>query len=190
VNFKSIAVALIIAALLAGAAWRLWPVQTAPEKAAVALQPPAPTEAADIPADPPPSDEKPAVAEVTATAIDPQAELHTAIADYLGLLQRGDMEAVMKNYTPPATPEQPRQGLAEGMALALALYETMKQDPQQQQILDQTTQRKVAEMQSIQDTTPTYDETGDYATYALPAGSSKPSIAFVRVNGRWYRDIQ
>jgi hypothetical protein len=184
VNLKSTLSLLMVAGLLVGAAWWLWPTRQELKTTPAMPPPSSPSETTAVPSDPPPPDEIPAEAE--ATEIDPQSEVRTAVTDYLGRLQRGDMVGLVKNYTPPATLEQPRS--AEGAAAALAMYDAMKQNPQLQRILEQNNQRKIAELQSIQEATPIYDDTGNRATYALPADSTKPSIVFVRVNDRWYRE--
>ncbi len=176
-NSKHIPSVLLIVGLIAGAAWWLWPavpvektapvVELAPPLAEEPMpepnEPPPPLKVADVPPSPP--------------AFDPQSELGTAIQDFARLAQGGDMLALMLTYMTPD--EQARMG-PEGMAQVQA----MMQGPAGAMM----TQMMLADIQAIQNATPTYDETGNRATFVLPPGSTESKAVFVRVNGRWYRE--
>ena len=192
-NPKHIPAVLIVVGLAAaGAAWWFWLAAPVTGTAPVAQLPPSRDEVLpplelpppdDLPAKPTPAPVAPIVVEALAPspAIDPQGDLSTAIPDFIRLAESGDMITLMKTYAPPD--ELDKQSPEELAAMAL-MMQAMAQDPRMQQEM----QGMVAEMKSIQYAVPTYDVTGNRATYTLPAGSREKNIVFIKVNGRWYRE--
>jgi hypothetical protein len=108
--------------------------------------------------------------------VDPQADLSTAIPDFIRLFQSGDLVSLALNYMPPdaAPSEEARAAMAQQ-------FQQMTQSPQFQQRM----QQEVIKMQLIENLTPTYDATGNQATYTPPDGSDP--VVMIKVNGRWYR---
>ena len=179
---KYLPVAFIAVVLVAGAAWWFWVASPAPLETPVVEAPPP---SALPPEEPDDFSPLPEVAVATPAPVpapppfDPQAELGTAIQDFARLAQSGDMLALMLTYMTPD--EQARMGPDR-----MAQMQAMIQGP----VGPIMTQLLVTETQAIQNATPTYDETGNRATFARPAGSPGPGgdIIFVKVNGRWYRE--
>jgi len=112
-------------------------------------------------------------------ADDSQADLSTAIPDFIRMAQFGDFAALMETYMPPSeqaqTPDDQKAKMVQEM-------KDHFQTPEGRQDM----QQMLTEMQSVVYLTPSYDATGNTATYKLPAGSSHPNLVFVKENGRWY----
>jgi len=131
------------------------------------------------PPEPLPSPPPTPVAPVAITA-DPQAELGTTIPAIIQLLANQDFKTIVENLIPPDPNRTPEQ-----MA---AMAQQMAQDPR----MPQKVQATIAALQSIQFATPTYNATGDQATYQPsvdPSGVPTDSpriLTFTKVNGRWY----
>lgn len=180
-NSKHIPAAFFVVGSIAGVAWWFWP--EAPEQAPASVAEVASTPAEDLA--PPPIEPPPAPMEVEAPpappAFDPQLELGTAVADFIRIAQSGDMITLMKNYMPP---DQMAKASPEEIATMALTLQAMMQSPEGAPMV----QTMIAESQSIQNTVPTYDATGNRATYAMPAGSLSRNVVFVRVDGRWYRE--
>ncbi len=173
----------MVACLVILAAWWWWPVKPVAVKApAVSAHLPTP----NVETTPPPEEAPiraiipaPPVAAVelpTPAAFDPQADLSTAIPDFIDLFQRGDLVTLAIKYMPPdaAPTDEARAAMAQ-------LFQQKVHDPQFQQAM----QQEVIKMQLIENLTPTYDATGNQATYTPPDGSSP--VVMVKANGRWYR---
>ncbi len=190
-NTKTATNLLMVTCLVAGAAWWWLARVPAPKNEPVVPRPRITAAPAESPPPAPPPAEAEAVvpplapvAEAPAAAparFDPQTELITAIPDFIRLAQAGDFATLMLTYMPPdalaKVPEEQRAAIGQMM-------QTQMQSPQGQQRL----QSLIADMQAVQNTAPALDSTGTRATYTLPAGSPEPTVVFVKVNGRWYRE--
>ncbi len=180
-NSKYLPAALIVAGVIAGVTWWFWPAAPGQETAPVAAAESPSGEEAMPGADASPEPAVMAEAPPAPPAPDPQLEVGTAVADFIRIAQSGDMITLMKNYMPPDQMAKIPPEELVNMALQM---QAMMQNPADSQRM----QTMIAEMQSIQNAVPTYDATGNRATYTLPAGSMEPQIIFVRQDGRWYRE--
>ena len=113
---------------------------------------------------------------IVASSADPRADLATAIPDLIRLVRAGDYLAMEQRYLPP----QKFARLTDGEK-ALMLEEM--QSPRMQEKMQNTLQA----LESIQGSTPVYNDTGEIATFtpiALPG--TPPKMTFIRLNGLWY----
>jgi len=108
---------------------------------------------------------------VPTPAADPLAELQTAIPYAIQQFQAG-------NYIALIPPDQVAQMSDQDKAGVVAMF----QNPQVMQRFSGL----AAALQSVQGTPPTYDATGNVATYTLPPGSPAPTVVFRKVNGQWF----
>jgi hypothetical protein len=112
-------------------------------------------------------------------AVDPQADLSTALPDYIRLLQSGDYATLVQNYEPPD------HDLTDHVRMMMVqLWQAEMQTPEGLQSLA----KEIADLQFIQGSTPIISDDGARATYTLPVGSVGKFVIFVKVNGRWYMD--
>ncbi len=180
-NSRSLLVTFIAVGLAATVSYWLWSTPAAPaKKPGARVHPPVGLRSEEPENFPPLPDgvaATPAPQLTPAPTIDPQTELGTAIQDFARLAQSGDVVTLMQNYMPPD--EQARMGPD-----AMSQLQEMMKSPAGAIM----TQMMLNDIQAIQNATPTYDETGNRATFVLPPGSSESKAVFVRVNGRWYRE--
>jgi hypothetical protein len=181
-NAKRLPETIMVACLIGLAAWWFWPVKPGQVKPVVVhVHPARVDETSPPPSELPPEPTPVPVVDSVETpappiAVDPQAEVGTAVSDFIHLFQSGDYVALLMNYIPPDQFPTEDARAAEAQS-----FQQMAQAPQFQQRM----QQMVIQMQLIENMTPTYDATGNLATYRPPDGSSP--VVFVRVNGRWYR---
>ncbi len=159
----------------AAVAWWFWPAPYIP--------PPVPANSQRIRAVPPtlpkpriqpPSDVAPVL--MADGGADPQADLATAIPDLIRLVRAGDYLAMEQRYLPP----QKFARLSDGEK-ALMLEEM--HSPRMQEKM----QNSLQALESIQGSTPVFNDTGEIATFtpiALPGTPAK--MTFIRLNGLWY----
>jgi hypothetical protein len=105
---------------------------------------------------------------------DPQADLSTSIPGFIRMAQFGDFAALMQAYMPPSDQAQMPE---EEKAKIIQKMKDYFQTPEGRQDM----QQMLTDMQSVLYLTPSYDATGNTATY-----SGHPELTFVRENGRWY----
>ena len=170
-NTKRLPEMIMVACLIVLAAWWWWPVKPVPVKPTVVqFRPPPPPEEAPVqpvtPTLPVATVDPPAPA-----AVDPQADLSTAIPDFIRLFQSGDFATLVQNYVQP----EDLVGVSEEEK---ASFIKELQSPAMQQ--------DVWELQAVQFMPPVYNADKTRATFTPPDGSS--TIVFVNENGRWYRD--
>jgi hypothetical protein len=113
---------------------------------------------------------------------DAQADLGTAIPDLANLLATGDLTDAFENYTPP---DVLAQIPPDRMAAIEQQLTNLNQQPQAMARLAVMSQV----LASFNGQTPSYNDTGDVATYPIinPAdGSSQGAFHFQKVGGRWY----
>jgi len=142
--------------------------------------------------------------DVVSTSADPQTDLKTAISDIARLFRDNDLTTFEKTYSPPGTFDpvkwQEQQKRAADSLQNLAAMATQHPEMQQQ------IQHMQQQMQQMQDDrnqswevlvneTPTYNATGDEATYVFTQqatpGNGPPVQAafhkvFIKINGKWY----
>ena len=180
-NTKRLPEVIMVACVVGLAAWWFWPVKPAQMKPTVVrLLPAAPTDETSPPATEAPAEPTPvlvAAVETPTPTVDPQAELSTAMHEFSRLCESGDYVTAVLNFSLP-NPLYGREDKA-------AVEERFSQDAQTPQYL-QHWQTETIKMQLIENMTPTYDATGNLATYRPPDGSSP--VVMVKVNGRWYRE--
>ena len=172
-NSKQAANALIVVCLLVSAAWFWWPVPPPKDTAVVRLRPAtAPLAPPMAPQLSPPDETEPAAASPP-PVFDPQSDLKTAVPDLIRLATAGDFPTLLQNYMPPDA----LAGMsAEEKAATLQGIQAEAQSTEGQQ-----------EMIFMLTAAPTYDATGNRATYTFPGSNpTRPSLTFVRLNGRWY----
>jgi hypothetical protein len=200
---RSIVILILVVGIAGAAAWWLLqpPAVTAPEK--VAETPPAEAPEPPKPTPPPapaPRVEAPAIQPAPAPApapepvaaqpasnpnqADPQLNLDTAIADICSRAQSGDLAGLLNDYISPDDQAKMPPGQFAQMQ---QMMQTMASSPQGQQMMQQLVQA----FQGLQGQTPTYNDTGDKATYtAVPPGGTTPQpITFKKEDGRWYADM-
>ncbi len=117
-----------------------------------------------------------------APKVDAQVNLETAIPDLANLLATGDLADAFENYTPP---DVLAQIPPDRMAAIEQQLNSLNQQPQAVARLAVMAQV----LASFDGQTPTYNDTGDVATYPIvnPAdGSSQGAFHFQKVDGRWY----
>jgi hypothetical protein len=139
--------------------------QVAPPMPAIA---PAPTPAADQPEAP-----------------SPRAELATAIPELARLMGTQDYETLMQDFMPPEELDAMLADLGQpGQPMTLTdLADRMRQNPTMTQKMASASQFMVY----LQTQTPTFDETGENASYKMPVViNGMDSINFVKVDGNWY----
>jgi hypothetical protein len=141
----------------------------------------APPPARDVPVPPAPEPEVPVMP-------DPQADPRTAVAEALRLFREGDMGTLFLKFVPPEavarmTEEQKVGAVAELQAAKVPgtpMYERM--------------QMLMPVLESLSNTEPSYDETGNFAMYEIKAVTSDGfasrggKLKMKRVDGRWYLD--
>ncbi len=190
---RKIGLVLVVIALIAGVIWLFQKPTPAPAAPTVAVAPkPAPTIEA-----PKPVAKSAVAAPVAATAAakpaaapakpgnDPQAELNTAIADMISLIQAQDMLTAVQRYLPPdflaKMPPEEKADMEREMTVGLS-------SPDAQQGM----QMMVQVLQGMQTQTPTLNAAGDTATYQLsdPTGRATKTVPFNlrKIDGKWYVD--
>jgi len=138
--------------------------------------PPVPASPATVPADPSPDPNN------------PQADLKTAIPDIVKWLRAGDTYTIKKNYMLPGTYPPERQ---EQTVRSLT-YIASSTDPDFRAQMQKIDERQAREYESFENQTPTYNATGDEATYTykedplLDGGDSLLTVTFAKINGKWY----
>ena len=115
-----------------------------------------------------------------AKKVDAQANLDTAIPDLATLLQTGDLVTAFENYTLPDDLAQiPPERIVEVEDQLRALVTNPQIQPRLQ-IISQM-------LDTFKAQTPTYNDTGDRATYQVPGlGGGGNGFSFQKVDGRWY----
>jgi len=126
----------------------------------------------------------------TSTYADPQTDLKTAIPDLARLAEAGDWAVIDENYYPPGSIDssiiQRTRAQQQQAAMVAA------QNPKLQQQMQQTHQAAARSWAALEAQTPTYNATGDEATYMysveLGGGQILPPRpqTFVKINGKWY----
>jgi hypothetical protein len=149
----------------------------------------APPPARDVPVPPAPEPEIAAHPEPEVPVMpDPQADPKTAVAEALRLFREGDMGTLFLKFMPPEavarmTEEQKVGAVAELQAAKVPgtpMYERM--------------QMLMPVLESLSNTEPSYDETGNFAMYEIKAVTSDGfasrggKLKMKRVDGRWYLD--
>jgi hypothetical protein len=173
-NPKQFPVLFLIALVVVVAWYRLRPAEPAPAKPTVVNRAaPATFNPAETPAtEPPPPVVPPPKPEPAPTpAADPLADLQTAVPYTLQQFQAGNYLALMP-------PDQVAQMSDQDKAGVVAMF----QNPQTMQRFNAL----AAALQSVQGMPPTYDATGNIATYTLPPGSPAPTVVFRKINGQWF----
>jgi len=119
-------------------------------------------------------------APVAAKKADSQANLETAIPDLSNLLQSGDLVTAFENYTLPDDLAQiPPERVVEVEDQLRALVTNPQIQPRLQLISQM--------LDTFKGQTPTYNETGDRATYQLPGiGTGAATFSFQKVGDHWY----
>jgi hypothetical protein len=171
-NTKRLPEITMVACLIVLAAWWWWPVKPVPVKQTVVpVHPLPPPEEAPLP---PLTTALPVIAvEVpTPAELDPQADLSTAISDFIRLVQAREYATLLQNYLIPETyaaiSEEEKSRVVMDM-----------QNPEHQQIVQQAVWR----LQAVQFMQPVYNADKTRATYMPPDGIN---MSFVKINGRWY----
>jgi hypothetical protein len=184
-NTKRLPEITMVACLIGLAAWWWWPVKSVPVKTPVVRAQLSPPNAETIPPEEAPiraiipAPPEVAVEIPTPTAFDPQADLSTALPDYIRLLQSGDYATLIQNYEPPD------HDLTDHVRMMMVqLWQAEMQTPEGLQSLA----KEIADLQFIQNSPPVISDNGARATYTLPVGSVGKFVIFVKVNGRWYMD--
>jgi len=115
----------------------------------------------------------------------PRNELTTTIPELVRLISAQDFETLMQDFMPPD--ELDALLVADGqpgqpMTLPV-LANLMRQNPKVMQQMAGAAQF----LTYLQTQTPTFDATGESASYPLPKGiNGMDSINFVKVGGNWY----
>jgi len=135
----------------------------------------------------------------TEIGADSQTDLKTAFADMARLVRAGDMMTLVQTYTPPdkLTPLLIQQAQTiEGMAQAQMAALPPDLPPEVQEKIAHPFERLARIFDSLNDQTPTFNASGDEATYLIarsapPNSSSGASpapkpLVMVKINGRWY----
>jgi hypothetical protein len=118
-------------------------------------------------------------------AYSPRAELASTIPELVRLISAQDFETLMKDFMPPnelkdvlMVDGQPGPPIALG-----DLAERMRQNPNFMQEMAGAAQF----LTYLQTQTPTFDATGESASYPMPNPvNGQTSITFVKVGGYWY----
>jgi hypothetical protein len=184
----------LVVVLVVGAAWLFRPVPApapkvveAPKPAPAKVDPPKPVAKTTQIAAPvlAPVAAKASTAPAPAKTSDPQAELNTAFADIINLLQSGDILTAMHRYLPP-------DFLAKMPPQQLAMMEQQLPAEMARPEAQQGIQMMITVLQSMQTQTPTMNETGDKATYQVtdPEGRAPNPEPFSmkKIDGKWYVD--
>lgn len=177
-NARRITGLILIAGLLAGTAWWFWPAPSVQEKPQLARLQPTPTVNEAALTDAPPPDVEPLATNVpAAVSVDPQANLSTAIPDMIQILANQGTLAFMQKYMPPDQ---------------LAQMTTEEQTSLMPQVQARV-QVILTELLLIGLSSPTYNATGDEATYTLTDsvsvadnGGQVRNLKLIKLNGRWY----
>jgi hypothetical protein len=188
---------LIIVLLFAGAIWWWQSPGPAPEKVATApvasatpnttvapkpipaaLQVAAPTVAPAATPAPKPAEPTPTPAEPEAGTED-QKEINTMLSSAVDQIQNGNLVDMFENFVPPdQLAEMKRNGIT-------ALEEALQNKQGQPEI-----QIWIQVLQAMKEETPTYNDAGDQATYAISdptgRGITLRPIVLHKVNGQWY----
>jgi len=190
---------LIVALLCEGIWWFMRPKIAAPEKTAEAPIPAKVSVTAPIKIEAPkpvaPSTPKPDAAPVADTPppdvdADPQADLKTAIPDIARLKRSGDFLTIYENYTPPDKLNP--QTIQTDRIMAKRIADGAANDPRLKQITQRQNESVARAYEALESQAPTYNETGDEATYMylappeLVSGSVPYPMTFVKINGKWY----
>ena len=145
------------------------PLPAAPAEAVAPVAPPVPvayTASVAAPVAPAPA--------VLPAANDPRLEINSAMDDFVGLLQSGNFAVAVETYMQiPAT--------ITGQQLVEALQKNPDFPNTVQMMIDATTAARTS--------APTYDDTGDLATYLLATPTDgKTMVRWKRINGKWFVD--
>jgi len=124
------------------------------------------------------------------TSSNPQADLKTALLDIAHLIRTGgDPEAFLEKYTSPDElgPEKIQQIRAD----IQRRVDMGAQGPFMQRLFQQTTEDMAREYESLENQIPTYNDTGDVATYTYTknyqySAPAQITRTFVKINGKWY----
>jgi hypothetical protein len=135
-------------------------------------------------------------------ATDPQKDLETALPDALSIVQSGDLKTFVLTYTLPGKDRDDFMSMLDPTQDP----DFQKLSPQAQamvlqgmpEMAKQIAQGMAQGLAAIQNETPTYNDTGDKATYKVnlpPSGAnsddaSPDSITFVKVNDQWFVDME
>lgn len=116
-------------------------------------------------------------------ANDPQTHLPTAIHELARLFHDGDFMEYIQRYTPPdkLTPEK-LQWAREWLA-------KQTEDPGMQDAHRKGNESLAKGLEALENQTPTYNDTGDEATYMLyvdVVGNDPQETTFIKINGKWY----
>jgi len=142
--------------------------------------PPVPADPATVPADPSPDPNN------------PQADLKTAIPYIVNMLRLGDIFTLKTNFTAPNT-VTPQQHQERGEQLVRSMtYIASSTDPKFRADMQKLDEAQIKEYESFENQTPTYNSTGNEATYTykddpvLDGDDFIHNVTFVKINGKWY----
>jgi len=195
-----ILIALLFAIIGAGLWWFMRPTEAPSVKTALVSTPakndlpktvtlPTQVELPKTPAVPAKTGTAAASAEPADPNDDPQADLKTAIPDIARLERTGDLLGLYEIYTLPDKLYpmiiQRIRAVQQQTAIDAA------GDPRLQQQLEQIREGAARTYEALETQTPTYNETGDEATYMYSAYELTHSAGygpktFIKINGKWY----
>ncbi len=115
----------------------------------------------------------------------PRSELATTIPELVRLIAGQDFETLMQDFMPPDELKEVLMADGQpGQPIALGdLAERMRQNPRFMQQMAGAAQF----LTYLQTQTPTFDATGQSASYPMPNPvNGQSSITFVKVGGYWY----
>ena len=142
------------------------PVAVAQAPVQVVAPPAQPAPIPDPPLAPPPA--------VSTATSDPRVEIDTAMADFAGLLESGNYTTAADTYMqlPPNISGQ-------------QLVEALQKNPD----FPNTIKMMIEATKAAQTETPSYNDTGDLATYMLSQPTDgKTMVRWKKINGMWYVD--
>jgi RNA polymerase sigma factor (sigma-70 family) len=122
---------------------------------------------------------------------DPQADLKTAIPELVRLVEANDWLGVYKAYTPPDRLD-PKE--LQTLEKVQKMLDKQLSTPQAQLQLQMQHESAVSAWEALETQTPTYNATGDEATYLFttpdyPGPTVSESMTFIKINGKWYQKL-
>ncbi len=132
-------------------------------------------------------------AEPEVASADPQASWKTALPDIARMLRDNDVMALVRTYMPPdhLTPEtlQGAQKMNDTIQQEIAGYRMATNEPPAMvELFTHPLDGEAAILERMAEETPTLNDAGDEATFAVPEDKAKEMkpLTMIKVAGRWY----